>query len=93
MKSGYVYIMANERPTLYTGVTANLKKRIWEHKNNIGSAFTKKYNLHKLVYFEVIDSIEFAIIREKQIKDMYRGDKLKLIKQFNPDFKDLFNNI
>ena len=90
MKIGYVYIIANDRPTLYTGVTSNLKKRIWEHKNKIGSSFTKKYSLHKLIYFEIIYSIELAIIREKQIKDLNRKEKLQLIRKLNPNLTDLY---
>jgi len=93
MTIGYVYIMANDRPTLYTGVTSNLIKRCFEHKNNLVKGFTSKYNLHKLVYYEVFDSIEQAIIREKQIKDMNRKDKLVMIKKFNPIFQDLYNKI
>lgn len=85
--------MANDRPTLYTGVTSNLVKRVFEHKNNFTSGFTAKYNLHKLVYFEVLDDVELAIIREKQIKDMSRDDKLNLIRKFNPNCRDLYNQI
>ena len=93
MKKGYVYIMANHRPTLYTGVTSNLINRAYQHKNNLVKGFTSKYNLHGLVYYEVFDSIEQAIIREKQIKDMNRADKLKLIVKFNPRFKDLYQRL
>lgn len=85
--------MANNRPTLYTGVTSNLIKRVFEHKNNFVSGFTAKYNLHKLVYFEVLENIEQAIIREKQIKDMNRINKLVMIKKFNPIFEDLYRQI
>lgn len=85
--------MANNRPTLYTGVTSNLIKRVFEHKNNLVRGFTKKYNLHKLIYFEVLYNIKQAIIREKQIKDMNRSNKLKMIKAFNPEFKDLYFKI
>ena len=93
MKRGFVYIMSNNRPTLYTGVTSNLIKRIYEHRNNLVKGFTSKYNLHSLVYYEVCDTIEQAIIREKQIKDMNRIDKLEMIKKFNPTFADLYNQI
>lgn len=85
--------MANERPTLYTGVTSNLIKRVYEHKNNLVQGFTAKYKLHKLVYCEIFDTIEQAIIREKQIKDMNRKDKLDMIKKSNPSFKDLYSQI
>lgn len=93
MKKGFVYIMANSRPTLYTGVTNNLVKRVYEHKNNIGSKFTIKYKLHKLVYFESLDTIEQAIIREKQIKDMDRNFKIEMVRKFNKNFEDLFQKI
>jgi len=93
LKTGYVYIMANKRPTLYTGVTSNLIKRVYEHKYKLIPGFTSKYNLYKLIYYEVIDGIEQAIIREKQIKDLSRIDKINLIKQFNPSMKDLYNRI
>jgi putative endonuclease len=93
MKKGYVYIMANNRPTLYTGVTSNLIKRTFEHKSGRGSIFTTKYLLNKLVYYEIFDSIEQAIIREKQIKDMNRKNKLEMIKKNNPFFRDLYNKI
>ena len=93
MKSGFVYIMANDRPTLYTGVTNDLLRRVCEHKQNIGRAFTKKYNLHKLVYYEFFESIELAIVREKQIKNLNRYQKIELIKTINPTFKDLYEEV
>ena len=92
-KGGYVYIMANNRPTLYAGVTNNLAKRVYEHKNNVVPGFTAKYNLHKLVYYETFELIEQAIIREKQIKDMNRLEKLEMIRKFNLMFKDMYNRI
>lgn len=85
--------MGNDRPTLYTGMTNDLKKRVWQHKNNLVKGFTQKYNLHKLLYYEQADTPMAAIIREKQIKDMNRADKLKMIKKFNPDFRDLYDDI
>ncbi|MBU1200071.1 GIY-YIG nuclease family protein [Patescibacteria group bacterium] len=92
-KQGFVYVMANDRPTLYTGVTSNLKRRAYEHKVGIAPGFTTKYNLHKLIYFEALPEIKQAIIREKQIKDMNRKDKLEMIEEFNPGFKDLYSKI
>lgn len=68
-------------------------KRVYEHKNNLVRGFTKRYNLHKLIYFEDLENIEQAIIREKQIKDMNRNNKLAMIKEFNPAFKDLYFKI
>ena len=92
-KGGFVYIMANERPTLYTGVTNNLVRRVYMHKNRVGSWFTSTYNLSKLIYYEYCESIEEAIVREKQIKDMNRKDKLIMIIGLNPKFKDLYTVI
>jgi len=81
-----VYILTNSRHTvLYTGVTNNLERRLSEHKNKMGSAFTKKYNIDKLVYFECGDDINVAIAREKQIKAGSRQDKIDLINSMNPD--------
>jgi len=92
MKVGYVYIMSNlKRSTFYIGVTSNLEKRVIEHKNNVGSVFTKKYKLHFLVYFERIFDIEQAIKREKQLKRWHRDWKIDLIKSVNPEMKDLIN--
>ena len=89
-KTCAVYIMTNcNNTTFYIGVTSNLQKRIWEHKNKVVEGFTKKYNINKLVYYEITDSIESAIIREKQLKNWHREWKLNLIKDNNPEFKDL----
>lgn len=93
MSLGYVYIMANERPTLYTGVTNNLARRVYQHKHHTSLGFTSRYHLHKLVYYECLETIEQAIIREKQIKDMNRKDKLEMIRRFNPTFGDLYERI
>jgi putative endonuclease len=91
---GYVYLMTNKINTvIYTGVTSNLIKRIYEHKEKIVEGFTKKYNLNKLVYYEVLDSIEEAILREKQIKAGSRVKKLALIKSANSEFRDLYNEL
>ncbi len=85
--------MANNRPTLYTGVTNNLVKRCYEHKHNLVPGFTAKYMLHKLVYYEEFNTIEEAIIRENQVKDMNRVDKLEMIKGYNPTLSDLYDQI
>src|SRR3989344_5623100 len=89
----YVYIMGNTRPTLYIGVTNNLIRRVYEHKNNLAEGFTKRYKLHKLLYFEVFSAIKDALNREKQLKHWDREWKLDLIKNTNPSFKDLYSDI
>jgi putative endonuclease len=89
-----VYILTNKRNgTLYIGVTSDLAKRVWEHKNNIVVGFTKKYNLHQLVWYELHDSMESAILREKRLKEYKRSWKLKLIESMNPDWQDLYDSI
>jgi putative endonuclease len=86
----FVYIMTNKNNNvLYTGVTNNLTRRVYEHKEGIGSKFTTKYRLNKLVYYEITNDINAAISREKQIKSGSRSKKLDLINQFNPDWNDL----
>jgi len=93
-KTYCVYIMTNIHHTvLYTGVTNNLKRRVLEHKNKLGSAFTKKYHVDRLVYFECGGEIEAAILREKQIKAGSRKKKLELINSFNPEWRDLFEDL
>ena len=87
----YVYLMTNStNKIIYTGVTSNLKKRIYEHKEKLVDGFTKKYNITKLVYYEEFDVITNAIEREKQIKAGSRAKKIDAIKSINPDFKDLY---
>ena len=89
-KTCAVYIMTNySQSSLYIGVTSNLQKRVWEHKNKVVAGFTKKYNINRLVYYELTDSIEAAINREKQLKRWHRDWKINLIKEVNPDFRDL----
>ena len=93
-KSYFIYIITNKINTvLYTGVTNNLVKRVYEHKNEIGSEFTSKYKLIKLVYYEVFENIEDAIKREKQIKAGSRQKKIDLIKSKNILWKDLYEQI
>lgn len=86
-------MMNKSNTVIYTGVTSNLEKRIYEHKNRLADGFTKKYNIDKLVYFEVFSDIKDAIIREKQIKAGHRVNKIKLIESMNPNFDDLYHKI
>ena len=89
-KTYAVYILTNyNETTFYIGVTGNLQKRIWEHKNKVVEGFTKKYNVDRLVYYELTEDVESAINREKQLKRWLRQWKINLIKEMNPDFKDL----
>jgi putative endonuclease len=89
-KQGFVYLLTNKINTvIYVGVTSDLVKRVYEHKTGIIEGFTKKYNVNKLVHYEVFDDIEDAIRREKQIKAGSRKKKIELIKKNNPIFKDL----
>jgi len=88
-----MYIMGNARPTLYIGVAANLVQRVYQHKHDTVQGFTKKYKLHKLLYYEQFSTIQDAISREKQIKNWKREWKLNLITSKNPQFKDLYSTI
>jgi len=93
-KGGYVYLLTNNPQTvIYTGVTNDLKRRVFEHKEKLVEGFTKGYNVSKLVYFEQFENILSAIEREKQIKGGSRKDKINLIKSVNPKFEDLYNNL
>ena len=93
-KQAFIYILTNKHNTVfYVGVTTNIIKRIWEHKNNIVKGFTKKYNTHKLVYYEIFDSIEQAITREKYIKGKKREYKIRLIEKNNLNYKDLYKSL
>jgi len=85
----YIYIMASKSGTLYIGVTNNLERRIYEHKNKLIEGFSKKYECTKLIYFEQGNDIAFAIEREKQLKNWKRSKKESLIKKMNPTWKDL----
>jgi putative endonuclease len=90
----YVYILASKPyGTLYIGVTNDLVRRVWEHKNDFVDGFTKKYGVHSLVYYEQCESIESAITREKQMKKWNRRWKLELIEKMNPGWKDLYSDI
>lgn len=93
-KQGYIYILTNKvNSVLYIGVTSNLQRRIWEHKNQVVEGFSKRYKLHKLIYYEVGESIEAAIKREKYLKGKSRKYKEELINSFNAEWKDLYENI
>ena len=89
MKNFYVYIMTNGSKTLYTGVTSDLEKRVFEHKNKLVPGFTSKYNITRLVYFEITEDAYSAISREKQIKGWTRSKKINLIGLKNPSWEDL----
>ena len=94
MKNYYVYIMTNKpNGTLYLGVTNDLVRRSYEHRNSLIDGFTKKYNLKMLIYFEVFDRVEDAILREKRVKKWNRQWKIDMIEKFNPDWLDLYNQI
>jgi len=93
-KNFYVYILANARPTIYIGMTNDLlRRRIYEHQNELIDGFTKRYHIHTLVYFETPDNPTGAIIREKQLKNMGRKEKLELIQKMNPSMRDLSDEI
>ncbi len=93
-KQPAVYILSSKRDgTLYIGVTSDLVKRVWEHKNDLTEGFTKKYGLHNLVYFEMHGDMENAITREKQLKKWHRGWKIELIEKNNPTWRDLWSEI
>lgn len=94
MKNYYVYIITNKyNTTLYIGVTNNLPRRIYEHKHKLVEGFSSKYNLDKLVYYEYTESVESAILREKQLKNYSRAKKEQLIEKFNPERVDLYSTI
>ena len=88
---GYVYLLTNKQHTvLYVGVTENVVKRVWQHKEKFVEGFTKRYNISKLVYYEEYSTLLEAIAREKQIKNWKREWKIDLIKTMNPEFRDLY---
>ena len=93
-KDYYVYVLASQRNgTLYVGVTSNLLKRIWEHKNKVIQGFTQKYSVDKLVYFEQYRDPENAIKREKRLKNYNRQWKLELVEKENPEWRDLYTEL
>ena len=93
-KQPIVYMLASQKyGTLYIGVTSNLAKRIWQHKNNQTDGFTKKYGVHNLVWYEVHESMESAIKREKAIKNWKRDWKIKRVEELNPDWCDLYSGL
>ena len=94
MKQYYIYILTNQYHTVfYVGVTNNLIRRVYEHKNKLVKGFTAKYNINKLVYYEVFSDVRDAIYREKQIKSWSRKKKIEMIEKFNPEWKDLYEEI
>ena len=94
MKQYYVYIMASRKGgTLYTGVTSDLVKRVYQHKTKEMKGFTSKYEVERLVYFETTGNVYSAIMREKQIKMWKRGWKIRLIEKTNPEWEDLYTGI
>ena len=94
MKQYYVYILASRRNgTLYTGITSDLVKRVYEHKNKLADGFTKKYDVSALVHYEIFEDPENAILREKNIKAWKRKWKLRLIEEENPNWDDLYEKI
>lgn len=94
MKQYYIYIMANEsNRVLYVGITSNLPRRVYEHKDKLVAGFTSKYELHKLVYFEETSDVSVALDREKKLKKWPREYKNKLINKFNPKWDDFYQHI
>ena len=93
-RSGYIYLLTNKtNSVIYTGVTSDLKKRIYEHREKLAKGFSAKYNVVKLVHYEIFDNIADAILREKQIKSGPRAKKIELITANNPEFRDLYDEI
>ncbi|PIS42442.1 MAG: hypothetical protein COT24_03665 [Candidatus Kerfeldbacteria bacterium CG08_land_8_20_14_0_20_40_16] len=94
MRTYYVYIMTSKRNgTLYIGVTSDLIRRVYEHKNNLLEGFTKRYKVHMLAYYEETNDINAALNREKQLKNWKRKWKLELIEKFNPNWADLYDKL
>ncbi len=94
MKSYFVYILASKKDgVLYVGVTSNLERRIWEHRNNVVEGFTSEYHVHVLVYYEQTENVMSALEREKQLKRWRREKKVWLIEKVNPDWEDLYEKL
>jgi putative endonuclease len=94
MKEPCVYLLANKRNgTLYLGVTSNLVQRVWQHKNDLVEGFSKRYQIHMLVWYELCPNMESAIAREKAIKEWKRKWKIELIEKTNPQWRDLYEDI
>ncbi len=94
MKQPCVYMLASKRNgTLYVGVTSNLLRRVWQHKNDVAEGFTKRYRVHTLVWYEVHETMESAITRERTIKRWKRGWRIELIQQNNPSWRDLYDDM
>jgi len=90
----YVYIMTNKRNTvIYTGITNDLRRRVYEHREKQAEGFTKKYNATKLVYYEILQDVENAILREKQIKGGSRRKKIELVDSMNKEWRDLYEEL
>ena len=93
-KPGYVYLLASQRNgSLYVGVTSDLVRRVWEHKQDLVGGFTKRYQVHRLVHYEVFEDIRDAIVRERRIKKWKRGWKVQLIEEENPGWNDLYDGL
>ncbi len=93
-KKGFTYILASQkRGTLYIGVTSNLAKRMWEHREGIGDGFSSKYKVFRLVHFEEFDMVAAAIAREKQLKQWHRDWKINLVEENNSEWKDLYQRL
>ena len=94
MKQPCVYILASKRNgTLYVGVTSDLTQRVWQHKNDQAEGFTKRYGVHKLVWYEICDDMRAAIAREKAVKEWKRAWKIRLIQETNPEWNELYDEL
>jgi putative endonuclease len=94
MKEYYVYILASRKNgVLYVGVTGDLRKRVYEHREELVEGFTKKYKIHRLVYYEATSNVQAALDREKHIKNWLRSWKIELIEKSNPEWRDLYDEL